>query len=180
MNYKSEVDKFQSLDIFNKKNYLVEFFDDMRFELDNVFLSPLFEYEKDDSQIVHQYHNRFSEKVNLYEKECINTVHILNGGEILWFKKYHIWSCDLVIRKYSKTHYNNFYDMEILLARRKGFKLYVDYGEISYKQDVHICKAASIIESDDEFMTLCDTSVYNYLREGTYLYDLLNFVKCNQ
>jgi hypothetical protein len=156
MNYKSEVDKFQSLDIFNKKNYLVKFFDDMRFELDNIFLSPLFKYEKDDSQIVHKYHNRLSEKINLYEKECINTVNILNGGEILWFKKYHIWSCNLVIRKYSSKKYNFRY-METLLARRKGFKLYVDYGVLSHKQTVHIYKAAKIIESDDDISNLIES-----------------------
>ena len=98
MDYKTEMKKFRTLDISNKRIFLMNFFDDFRFKLDCVFLSSSFKHKKEDSEKINKCHNKLAETVKLFEEKCYKELGSLDGREIIWFKVYHVFMRDLVIR----------------------------------------------------------------------------------
>ncbi len=93
--------KFRSFDISNKRIFLMNFFDDIRFKLDCVFLSSSFKHKKEDFDNVNKCHNKFAETVKTYEKKCYNELEFLDGREIIWFKIHHLRARDFVISRFS-------------------------------------------------------------------------------
>jgi len=98
MVYKTEMKKFLTFDISNKRIFLLNFFDDIRFKLDCVFLSSSFKHKKEDLEKINKCHNKLAETVHTYEKKCFNELGFLDGREIIWFKKYHLLVRNVVVR----------------------------------------------------------------------------------
>ncbi len=58
MVYKTEMNKFLTFDISNKRIFLLNFFDDIRFKLDCVFLSSSFKHKKEELEKINKCHNK--------------------------------------------------------------------------------------------------------------------------
>jgi hypothetical protein len=95
---------FQTLDNFNKKIFLINFFDDIRYKLDCVFLSPSFKHKKENLEKIKKCHNKMAERVNTYENKCFNEIGSLDVLEIIWFKKYHLRERDYFRWRFSTLY----------------------------------------------------------------------------
>jgi hypothetical protein len=98
MDYKTEMKKFRTFDISNKRIFLMNFFDDIRFKLDCVFLSSSFKPKKEHSDSINKCHNKLAETVNIFEDKCYKELGSLDGREIIYFKKYHLLVRNVVVR----------------------------------------------------------------------------------
>jgi hypothetical protein len=81
MNYKTEMKKFRSFDISNKRIFLIYFFDDIRFNMDSLFLLSSFKHKKEDSEQINEFHNKLAETV------CYKELGSLDGRKIIYFIK---------------------------------------------------------------------------------------------
>ena len=132
MEYKTEMKKFRTFNISNKKIFLMNFFDDIRFKLDCVFLSSSFKHKKEDLEKINKCHNKLAETVQTYEKKCFNELGFLDGREIIWFKKYHLRERDSVIRRFSTCKLY----IEAVKDEWKELKLDPSYGGFSDEYDL--------------------------------------------
>jgi hypothetical protein len=139
MVYKTEMKKFLTFDISDKRIFLLNFFDDIRFKLDCVFLSSSFKHKKEDLEKINKCHNKLAETVHTYEKKCFNELGFLDGREIIWFKKYHLRERDSIIRRFSTC------ELYIEAVRDEWRELKLSYGGFSDEYDLKEFYAYAII-----------------------------------